>query len=203
MSSSNRNQPWRGLSIDLSSSSIVRDCNTKYQQISQDCRINKFGDRDDPCLRLKNKDRKFKTVTHKIQINEKIHHIKLNKAAISFINAYNCYPNNINDPNPNNPIYCISHLCGNKKCIQASHMIIESQPDNGKRWKCHNYINLFINKYQVGYKPYIHNGSSCKLSVNYVRSFYNQYDLDDTPAIHNCSCGIGNNYKCFISFRQL
>jgi len=190
-------ETWRQYSVDLSGLPIVTECENLYQDLSKDSKINKFGEPNDPCLRLKNKNRKFKTITRKISIDNETRFIKLTKSSISFINKYKCYPDNIIDESNN--WYCISHLCGNKLCIQANHMIIETQKNNVQRWKCHNYINAFINKYQIDHKLGIHDGLACKLFVDYVRNKYNQYDSD--MPIHYCSHD--NNYNCFISFRKL
>ena len=185
------NESWRSYSASLINSDVLTECQAKYQQLSRESNVNKFGDPEDPCLRLKNKNRKFKTITREIYIDNQKHDIRLTKAAISFINKYQCYPNVDN--------YCISHLCGNKLCIQANHMIIESQSNNGKRCKCHNYINAFIAKYQIDHKYGIHDGLTCKLFVDYVTNKYNQFDSD----MPDHTCAHDNNYKCFISFRQI
>ena len=190
MNNNRRNESWRRYSTSLVNSNVLEECQEIYQQLSRESNINKFGDPEDPCLRLKNKNRKFKTITREITIDNQKHDIRLTKAAISFINEYQCYPTNN---------YCISHLCGNTLCIQANHMIIESQSNNGKRYKCHNYINAFIAKYQIDHKYGIHQGLACKLFVEYVRNKYNQYDSD----MPHHTCEHDNNYKCFISFRQI
>ena len=154
--------------------------------------MDKFGESTDPCLRLKHKTRDFKTDTQKLKIGNRVLDIKLTKSAMSFIHKYEWYPDNVN----HDQRICLSHICGNTSCIQASHMIIEPQSINGERYKCHNHILKFIQKYKNKKK---HDIKSGKLTVHYVNSKLRKYKSDISPHV----CSHKSTYACFISYRPL
>ena len=178
--------------VKITDTKIKTVCSTNYHQFAQEYLLDKFGESTDPCLRLKHKTRDFDTDTQKLKIGNRVLDIKLTKSAMSFIHKYEWYPDNVN----NDERICLSHICGNNSCIQASHMIIEPQSINGQRYGCHNHILRFIQKYKNKKKHAIKSG---KLTVHYVNTKLRQFKSDIKPHV----CSHKNTYACFINYRQL
>ena len=70
---------------------------------------------------------------------------KLNPCKLGFVQHYQCV---IDQTVDQNNILTISHVCGNKLCINGRHMRIESQSINTNRTICHNKLIQFETEFR-------------------------------------------------------
>ena len=130
----------------------------KYQTLKR--HIDKYGDRWNLCIRYKG-PKKPKSY----QIGDKSE--KLPPYKIAWVSKFKYLPKRTKDY----PDLCISHICGRQSCINTSHMMIEPQSINSERFKCHEYITNFLDKYSNKIK--VKRG---QITVEYVNVKYEKID---------------------------
>jgi len=70
---------------------------------------------------------------------------RLNPCKLGFVQYYQCV---IDQTVDQNNVLTISHVCGNKLCINGRHMRIETQSINVKRTTCHNKLIQFESEFR-------------------------------------------------------
>ena len=141
------------------------------------------------------KNNKIYKNIYKYGINMKYPCIRMKKSKI-FLNKITKYPSTIRPHqiifiinngyigNKNNNMQ-ISHICGNKLCIQYKHMCIENKKKNLQRKICHNKIKKYEKKYR-------NNKNIKTIGKLFISDIIN--DKYQCPHKHN---------KCFINYGKI
>ena len=91
------------------------------------------------------------------------------------------------------PIWELSHICGNKLCIVASHIEHELRSDNRTRRECHDVIRKFAQQMRLENSEL--NVVDIKLTVNDIKATANRLGRDIK---HECKC----KPPCFVNFGE-
>ncbi len=117
---------------------------SKYTKIKQQC-IQYNDGKGDFCLRLKEKNTKRHTNPARIRVG---HAKELSDAAVAYGAEYGELPSKYDKR-------VMVHICGNpvktkkcvSRCINGSHIKLETVAYNNQQQTCHSYIRRFESKY--------------------------------------------------------